>query len=98
MTHSPGGGTQPRKSVVHIHSTYGAFAAILDGGTVVTWGYPSDGGDSSDVVEQLHSVARKGPDGVLGSRCGASFQFPVISLKINIRDMQAILLEHLNLG
>ena len=50
--------TQPRKSVVHIHSTYGAFAAILEGGTVVTWGYPSDGGDSSDVVEQLHSVAR----------------------------------------
>ena len=84
--------------MVHIHSTYGAFAAILDGGTVVTWGYPSDGGDSSDVVEQLHSVARKGPDGVLGSRCGASFQFPVISLKIKIRDMQAILLEHLNLG
>ena len=49
---------QPRKSVVHIHSTYGAFAAILEGGTVVTWGYPSDGGDSSDVVQQLHSVAR----------------------------------------
>eukprot|EP00435_Cladocopium_sp_Y103_P039352 s553_g10.t1 len=49
---------QPRKNVVHIHSTYGAFAAILEGGTVVTWGYPSDGGDMSDVKEQLHSVQR----------------------------------------
>ena len=45
--------------MVHIHSTYGAFAAILEGGTVVTWGYPSDGGDSSDVVHQLHDVARR---------------------------------------
>ena len=52
-------GSQARKSVVHIHSTYGAFAAILEGGRVVTWGYPSDGGDSSDVVHQLHDVARR---------------------------------------
>ena len=34
----------------------GAFAAILEDGSVVTWGSPDDGGDSSAVSGQLRNV------------------------------------------
>ena len=34
----------------------GAFAAILECGSVVTWGNPEAGGDSSQVQEQLRKV------------------------------------------
>ena len=34
----------------------GAFAAILEDGSVVTWGSPDDGGDSSAVSDQLKNV------------------------------------------
>ena len=34
----------------------GAFAAIRFGGSVVTWGRPSCGGDSSAVESQLRDV------------------------------------------
>ncbi|CAJ1341493.1 unnamed protein product [Effrenium voratum] len=37
-------------------TTDGAFAAILECGTVVTWGDPESGGDSSQVQEQLRNV------------------------------------------
>ena len=35
---------------------HSAFAAILDGGTVVTWGDARCGGDSSGVQDQLYGV------------------------------------------
>ncbi|CAJ1425596.1 unnamed protein product, partial [Effrenium voratum] len=40
----------------HIQATHGAFAAILESGSVVTWGKAGLGGDSSQVQEQLRSV------------------------------------------
>ena len=44
-------------TVHHIQASRGgAFAAVLDDGTVVTWGYPPEGGDSSAVQEQLKNV------------------------------------------
>lgn len=42
--------------VREISGTYSAFAAILDGGTVVTWGDARCGGDSSGVQDQLRGV------------------------------------------
>ena len=44
------------RSVQQIHSTCYAFAAILADGSVVTWGDPVYGGDSSAVQEQLKGV------------------------------------------
>ena len=37
-------------------STSASFAAILADGSVVTWGKPDGGGDSSQVQEQLRNV------------------------------------------
>lgn len=39
-----------------IQGTYRAFAGILADGSVITWGDPSRGGDSSAVQEQLALV------------------------------------------
>ena len=39
-----------------IHATYFAFAAILADGSVVTWGHPDFGGDSTVVRDQLKNV------------------------------------------
>ena len=39
-----------------VQATHNAFAAILEDGSVVTWGDPDDGGDSSAVQDQLKSV------------------------------------------
>ena len=39
-----------------IQATYGAFAAILEDGSVITWGRPGVGGDSSAVRDQLMGV------------------------------------------
>ena len=47
------------KSVERIESTCAAFAALLVGGSVVTWGDPSCGGDSNTVKERA-VVLRKG--------------------------------------
>ena len=44
------------KNVQRIQATARAFAAILDNGSVVTWGDPDNGGDSSVVEEQLKDV------------------------------------------
>ena len=44
------------KNIQHICGTTGAFAAILEGGSVVTWGNPDYGGDSSRVQDQLKNV------------------------------------------
>ena len=41
------------KDVERIESTCAAFAALLKGGTVVTWGDASCGGDSSQVEEWI---------------------------------------------
>ena len=41
-----------------------AFAAILCNGSVVTWGNAADGGDSSDVQDQLKHVQQ-----IEASRC-----------------------------
>eukprot|EP00435_Cladocopium_sp_Y103_P008843 s1486_g2.t1 len=40
------------------YSTYAAFAALLSNGSVVAWGNPCFGGDSSPVQQQLQSVQR----------------------------------------
>ena len=49
------------KNVQQIQATKaflgGAFAAILDDGSVVTWGDARHGGDSSAVQDQLKNVA-----------------------------------------
>eukprot|EP00434_Breviolum_minutum_P034085 symbB.v1.2.030163.t1/scaffold3356.1/size58521/4 len=44
------------KGVQQIQSTYGAFAAILEDGSVVTWGDAHFGGDSSEVRDELRRV------------------------------------------
>ena len=40
----------------HIQANEQACAAVLDNGSVVTWGQPHAGGDSSTVQEQLRNV------------------------------------------
>ena len=42
--------------VHHIQATESAFAAIRGDGVVVCWGNPQDGGDCTDVQEQLVDV------------------------------------------
>eukprot|EP00435_Cladocopium_sp_Y103_P074845 s178_g51.t1 len=42
--------------VTHIAATTSAFAAILVDGSVVTWGYFEEGGDASEVQNQLQNV------------------------------------------
>ena len=44
------------KGVQQIQATDGAFAAILEDGSVVTWGDADCGGDSSAVQDQLKGV------------------------------------------
>lgn len=41
--------------VQQIYSTYTAFAALMRNGSVVTWGVPASGGDSSKVRKELSS-------------------------------------------
>ena len=43
-------------NVQHIQAADSAFAAILESGAAVTWGDPGDGGDSSQVQEQLRNI------------------------------------------
>ena len=44
------------KNVQQIQANHGAFAAILDDGSVVTWGDDQSCGESSSVWDQLKSV------------------------------------------
>ena len=44
------------KNVQHVQASMRAVAAILDDGSVVTWGDPNNGGDSSSVQDQLRDV------------------------------------------
>lgn len=44
------------QGVSHIQASQGAFAAILETGSVFTWGDPAYGGDSSSVQNQLRHV------------------------------------------
>lgn len=44
------------QNVQAIQASFGAFAALLSDGSVVTWGDPQDGGDSSAVKHQLKKV------------------------------------------
>ena len=43
-------------NVLHIQASSLAFAAVRSDGSVVTWGTPHAGGDSSSVQDQLHDV------------------------------------------
>ena len=52
------GAAPDRAAAQHIQATEQAFAAILDDGSVATWGNPEMGGDSSMVQEQLNDVRR----------------------------------------
>ena len=47
-----------RLQVTHIQSTNGAFAAIREHGSVVTWGAKMCGGDSHSVQPLLHNVKK----------------------------------------
>ena len=40
----------------HIQATHASFAAILADGSVVSWGHPKYGGDSSAVQDQRRDV------------------------------------------
>ena len=40
----------------HIQATAGAFTAVLEDGSAVTWGHPDFGGDSSAVQSKLRGV------------------------------------------
>ena len=52
-----GGAVGPQlRNVQQIQATATAFAAILEDGSVVTWGHRGDGGDSSAVQDQLRKV------------------------------------------
>ena len=42
--------------MLQIQASYNAFAAILEDGSVVTWGHAIYGGDSSAVRDQLSGV------------------------------------------
>ena len=44
------------KNVQQIQASHSAFAAILDDGSVVTWGAAGHGGDCSAVQSQLNNV------------------------------------------
>ena len=44
------------KGVQHIQATHMAFAAILEGRSLITWGHADYGGDSSAVRDQLKGV------------------------------------------
>ena len=50
-----------RISLQQIQASCGAFAAVLDDGSVVTWGHADWGGDSSAVQGELMNTA----DGIL---------------------------------
>ena len=55
------------KNVQQIQASDGAFAAVLDDGSVVTWGNANRGGNSSAVEEQLKNVQQiQASDGNLG--------------------------------
>ncbi|OLQ00879.1 hypothetical protein AK812_SmicGene16413 [Symbiodinium microadriaticum] len=41
---------------VQVQATHGAFAAVLGDGSFMTWGDPTESGDSSDVRDQLKNV------------------------------------------
>ena len=53
----------------HVHAAHYAIAAILADGSVVTWGDPSFGGDSSAVQHQLRNVIQV---------CASHFAFAAI--------------------
>ena len=55
-TDSPG--TSELQNVQEVHATGAAFAAILADASVVTWGNPRAGGDSSQIAHQLKDVQR----------------------------------------
>ena len=44
---------QQKSPYPRIYSTYGAFAAVKEDGSVITWGNKKNGGDSSSVAGQL---------------------------------------------
>ena len=48
--------THTRVQATKTGAIYGAFAAILANGSVVSWGDPRYGGDSSAVCDQLRKV------------------------------------------
>ena len=54
------------KGVVQIQATGWAFAAILEDGSVVTWGDADYGGDSSAVRDQLKGVQQIQATGLWG--------------------------------
>ena len=56
------------RNVKQIQASAGAFAAILESGSVVTWGHPSAGGDSSQVQDQLSLNLGRNLDANVGCR------------------------------
>ena len=52
-----------------------AFAAILQDGSVVTWGEPGDGGDGLVVRNQLRALSKLRPHGMLSLQSWKMAQF-----------------------
>ena len=46
------------QAVQRLFATASAFAALLEDGSVLTWGDPETGGDSSSVQEKLKEVGK----------------------------------------
>ena len=46
------------RNVEQLQTSFGAFAALLANGSVVTWGDPESGGDSSAVQTRLRKVQK----------------------------------------
>ena len=44
---------QLTRGVLHVAGSMGAFAAVKDDGSVVTWGDEEPGGDSDEIRDQL---------------------------------------------
>jgi hypothetical protein len=51
-----------KQGVNTIYSTGSAFAAVIKDKSVIIWGLPNWGGDSSAVQAELNSEERKGVD------------------------------------
>ena len=72
------------RSVQHVQATWDAFAAILEGGLVVTWG-DLEGGDSSAVHDQLRKVQQILADGSIATwgnpDCGGDCQAVLHQIK-----------------
>jgi hypothetical protein len=65
MFHLFAGVKRKLQNVQHLQSTHSAFAAILEDGSVVTWGDKRAGGNSSSVKKRLKKLGCLGQNPAL---------------------------------